>query len=60
MEAGRLRREDPWLAAMQLRGLLEADLINRALLGAQLDRRKEVLARHADKAVGAFLRAYAL
>ena len=59
MAAGRLRDEDPWLAAMHLRGLLEADLVSRALLGAAVDHRAANLKRHADKAVSAFLRAYA-
>jgi AcrR family transcriptional regulator len=58
MDAGRLRREDPWMVAMHLRGMLEADLINRALVGADVDRRPAHLKDHAAKAVDAFLRAY--
>jgi AcrR family transcriptional regulator len=57
-EAGRLRREDPWMMAMHLRGLLEADLVNRALVGASVDKRPGQLRDHAAKAVDIFLRAY--
>jgi len=58
MAAGRLRPEDPWTAAMHLRGLLEADLINRALIGARIDDSARSLKAHAVKAVDVFLRAY--
>jgi AcrR family transcriptional regulator len=58
METGRLRREDPWMVAMHLRGMLEADLVNRALIGAQVDARKASLKPHAARAVEALLRAY--
>jgi hypothetical protein len=43
---------------MHLRGMLEADLVNRALIGAAVDRRPKTLKAHAAKAVDAFLRAY--
>ncbi len=59
MTAGRLRIDDPWRAAMHVRGLLEADLINRALIGADVDARPRPLRRYAADAVDAFLRAYA-
>ncbi|MGI9168576.1 MAG: TetR/AcrR family transcriptional regulator C-terminal domain-containing protein [Caulobacteraceae bacterium] len=59
MDARRLRAADPWLAAMHLRGLLEADLVNRALIGADIDARPSRLRRHAASAIDAFLRAYA-
>lgn len=58
MAAGRLRNEDPWLVAMHLRGMLEADLVNRALLGAAVDMRPSHLREHSAKAVDALLRAY--
>ncbi|HXV00455.1 MAG TPA: TetR/AcrR family transcriptional regulator [Caulobacteraceae bacterium] len=58
MDAGRLRREDPWMVAMHLRGMLEADLVNRALVGAAVDRRRGHLKEVAAKAVDALLRAY--
>ena len=59
MKSGRLRAEDPWLVAMHLRGLLEADVVNRALIGADVDTRPGQLHRHAVDAVEALLRAYA-
>jgi AcrR family transcriptional regulator len=58
MDAGHLIHEDPWIAAMHLRGMLEADLVNRALIGAAVDKRPKTLKAHAAKAVDAFLRAY--
>ncbi len=58
MAAGRLRAEDPWMVAMHLRGMLEADLVNRALIGASVDARPARLREHAAKAVEALLRAY--
>ncbi len=58
MAAGRLRRDDPWVAAMHLRGMLEADVMNRALVGAKVDSRPAQLKAHAAKAVDAWLRAY--
>lgn len=58
MEAGRLRRADPWTVAMHLRGLLESDLINRALIGARVDKRPKSLKAHAADAVDVLLRAY--
>jgi AcrR family transcriptional regulator len=57
-EAGRLRDEDPWMMAMHLRGLLEADVVNRALLGADVDTRPAHLKRCAASAVDVLLRAY--
>jgi AcrR family transcriptional regulator len=57
-EAGRLRDEDPWTMAMHLRGLLEADVVNRALLGADIDACPSTLRRHASAAVDVMLRAY--
>ena len=56
--AGRLRPEDPWMVAMHLRGMLEADVINRALIGAPVDARPRRLREHAAKAAEALLRAY--
>jgi hypothetical protein len=38
--------------------MLEADLVNRALIGAPVDRRPKNLKEHAVAAVDAFLRAY--
>jgi len=47
MLSGRLRSEDPWMVAMHLRGMLEADLVNRALVGAGVDARPAHLREHA-------------
>lgn len=58
MDVGRLRRADPWTVAMHLRGMLEADLINRALIGAHVDKQPKSLRAHAAQAVDALLRAY--
>jgi AcrR family transcriptional regulator len=58
MEAGRLRSADPWTAAMHLRGMLEADLTHRVLVGARIDGRPRQLRRCSRKAVDAFTRAY--
>ncbi len=58
MQAGRLRTEDPWTVAMHLRGLIEADLVNRALIGADVDTRPAHLREHAIRAVDVLLRAY--
>jgi AcrR family transcriptional regulator len=58
VEAGRLRDEDPWMMAMHLRGLLEADIVYRALLGADVDIRPANLKRCAASAVDVLLRAY--
>lgn len=58
IKSGRLRAEDPWTMAMHFRGLLEADVVNRALLGADIDNRPTSLRRYSVKAVEAMLRAY--
>jgi AcrR family transcriptional regulator len=58
VEAGRLRDADPWMMAMHLRGLLEADIVHRALLGADVDTRPANLRRCAASAVDVLLRAY--
>jgi AcrR family transcriptional regulator len=58
VQAGRLRDEDPWMMAMHLRGLLEADIVTRALLGADIDTRPAALKRCASAAVDVMLRAY--
>jgi AcrR family transcriptional regulator len=40
MDDGRLKRAKPWLMAMQWKGLIEQDLFERALLGAELDQKE--------------------
>ena len=58
--SGALRRDDPQLAAEHLRGLLKAESIEPLLLHARDDSpdEKEIVLA-ADRAVAAFLRAYA-
>ncbi len=60
MESGRLRRDDPELAAHHLRGLLEAEMVEPLLLRVRkgaLDKKEVALV--AERAINAFLRAYA-
>ena len=58
MQAGRLRRADPMLATWHLRGLIEADIIERGLHGDRSITAHE-LETAAVAGVEAFLRAYA-
>lgn len=59
MQAGRLRQAPPYLATMQFRGLIEADLLERRLHGDDTISPSEI-----ETAIGAgvdaFLRAYAV
>lgn len=60
MDEGKLRKADPWLAAMQWRGLVLLDLFERRLLGAMTSvdpKEIETAARHA---ADAFLKIYSL
>ncbi len=60
MAARVLRHDDPQLAAEQLRSLLEAGIVEPLLLHARDDSPDEKeISQAADKAVAAFLRAYA-
>jgi AcrR family transcriptional regulator len=60
MAAGALRPDDARLAADHLRGLLEAEILEPLLLHARDDSPGEAeIALAADRAVAAFLRAYA-
>ena len=58
MEEGRLRRSDPWVAAMHLKGLLEQDLFDKRLLGAVAEIDAATIERAARDAADVFLRAY--
>jgi len=58
MGAGRLRPGDPWVMAMHLKGMLEAEHFDRQLLNAEPEPHPATLERTADNAVEAFLRAY--
>ena len=60
MASGALRRDDPRLAAEHLRSLLEAEILEPLLLHARDDSPAEKeIALAADRAIAAFLRAYA-
>lgn len=60
MDAGHLRNGDPLQAAYQFRALLEADILERCLLGAEeAPPSATAISRAAKNAVTAFLRAYA-
>ncbi len=59
MDEGQLREADPMLAAHQLRALIEADMVERCLLGAQkLPPTAAAISRAAENAVATFMRAY--
>jgi AcrR family transcriptional regulator len=58
MSAGRLRRADPYLAAMHFRGLTESDLLERRLHGDETVTAGDIKAA-ATFGIDAFLRAYA-
>ncbi len=60
MSSGALRCDDPDLAADHLGAMLEAEVLEPLLLHAREDSPdEEEIARAAERAVGAFLRAYA-
>jgi AcrR family transcriptional regulator len=59
MERGRLRRADPWTAAMHFRGLCQSGLYDMRLERVIEDLTPDEIARAADDAVDVFLRAYA-
>lgn len=58
MDEGRMRRADPWLAAMHFSGLCEAGPYQRLLEGAVDAIADEEIVRIADAAVDVFIRAY--
>jgi hypothetical protein len=58
MGAGKLRRGDPWLAAMHFKGLVLQDLLERVLLGAADSVDERELNSAAKQAADAFLRIY--
>lgn len=59
MDQGRLRRADPWVAAMHWKGLNEGELFEKRLLGAITDIDPAKIRRVATDAADAFLRIYA-
>jgi hypothetical protein len=60
MTQGRLRRADPWTAAVHFRGLCLSGLYDLRLEGVIEDLAPDEIARTADDAVDVFLRAYAV
>ncbi len=58
MQAGRLRKADPMIAAWQFRGMIEVDLVERRLHGDTTITAHEI-ERATSEGVQAFLRAYA-
>lgn len=58
MELGRLFSADPWRAAMHLKGLCEAGMVDRRMRGCMGDPHPDELQAHALAAAEAFLRAY--
>ena len=57
MGAGALRRDNGWVAAMHLKGLLQGELLDRALFGEAIAP-APAIREAADRAVAAFVRAY--
>ena len=58
MAEGKLRRADPWLAAMHFKGLVLQDLLERQLLGAAKSTDPKEIEAAAKHAADAFLRIY--
>ena len=58
MAEGKLRRADPWLAAMHFKGLVLQDLLERQLLGAARSIDPKEIEAAAKHAADAFLRIY--
>lgn len=58
MEEGRLRRTDPWVAAMHWKGLNEGELLEPRLIGAMPVPEAKEVKRVATQATDAFLRIY--
>lgn len=58
MSEGKLRRADPWLAAMHFKGLVLQDLLERVVLGAADSVAEREIAASAKDATDAFLRIY--
>lgn len=58
MDEGRLRRADPWLAAMHWKGLVERDMFDRRLLGAITEGDPDEIRDAAVTGADAFLALY--
>ena len=59
MDQGRLRRADPWTAAMHWKGLHEGELLEKRMLGATAGDDAGEVEKIANAAADAFLRIYA-
>ncbi|MBV8686804.1 MAG: TetR/AcrR family transcriptional regulator [Alphaproteobacteria bacterium] len=59
MDEGKLRKADPWRAAMHWKGLVLSDLFERRLLGAMAEPDPQEIESTARQAADAFLRIYA-
>lgn len=59
MDAGELRRADPWIAAMHWKGLCEWDMFDQRILGAISAGDPKDIRLAAELAADAFLRIYA-
>jgi AcrR family transcriptional regulator len=60
MKEGKLRRADPWIAAMQFKGLVLLDLFEKRLLGAMKVVDADEIGAAAKQAADAFLKIYGL
>ena len=58
MDEGALRKADPWQAAMHLKGLLEAGILDRRLKGCSVETGPEEIETAIVSGVDVFLRAY--
>ena len=58
MDEGRLIRAEPWTMAMQWKGLIEQDLLERRLLGAMPTIDPQVIELAAKSGADAFLKIY--
>ena len=58
MNEGRLKRSDPWIAAMHWKGLVLLDLFERRLLGAMKAPDPQEIDAAAKSAADAFLKIY--
>ena len=58
MNEGRLKRSDPWIAALQWKGLVLLDLFERRLLGAMTAPDPQEVEAAAKSAADAFLKIY--
>ena len=58
MDEGKLKKSDPWIAAMQWKGLVLLDLFDRRLLGAMKEVDSKEVETAATSAADAFLKLY--